>query len=92
MEFLLKLIILLYIIMSIAAFFMYYIDKRKAIKKKWRIPEATLLGVSFFGGSFGAFAAMRIFRHKTKHAKFYITVPLMMILHIALIVFVIYKL
>ena len=92
MKFELKFIILFFVIMSIVAFIMYFIDKRKAIKKKWRIPEATLLTVSFLGGSFGAFAAMKAFRHKTQHAKFYITVPIMLILHIAAIAFAVYKL
>lgn len=92
MNFKLKFIILFFIIMSIVTFIMYFIDKRKAVKKRWRIPEATLLTVSFLGGSFGAFLAMKTFRHKTQHAKFYITVPVMMVLHIALIGFAVYKL
>ena len=64
---------------------MFYSDKQKAKKHRWRIPESTLLLSAFIGGSFGAFAAMKIFRHKTKHAKFYICVPLFMILHILVI-------
>lgn len=79
------LIIYLVIVNSISLS-MFYIDKQKAKKHLWRIPEATLLMSALIGGSFGAFAAMRIFRHKTKHAKFYILVPLFMILHIIIIV------
>lgn len=79
-----KIIVLYLAIVNAAAFFLYGIDKKKAIKNKWRIPEKTLLGVAFFGGSIGAFAGMRVFHHKTKHWKFKIGVPLCFILHIAL--------
>ena len=55
---------------SIINFFMYGIDKRKAKKGKWRIPEKALLLTSFCGGAVGGFAAMQLFRHKTKHWYF----------------------
>lgn len=51
------------------------IDKQKARRGAWRIPEATLMGVAVLGGSIGAIAGMRLFRHKTKHPKFYIGLP-----------------
>ena len=51
------------------------IDKQKARRGAWRIPEATLMGVAILGGSIGAIAGMRLFRHKTKHPKFYIGLP-----------------
>lgn len=73
------------LIINIAAFIMYYADKRKAVKHRWRIPESTLIGIAAIGGSIGAFAAMRIFRHKTKHPKFYITIPLLIVIHLAII-------
>ncbi len=79
-------VIVYLIIINIISFLMFYIDKRKAKKHLWRIPEATLLFFAFIGGSFGAFIAMRLFRHKTKHAKFYVCVPLFMIIHIIIIV------
>ena len=72
------------ILMNLAAFAMYGIDKNRAIKDKWRIPEKTLLIVALVGGSLGALAGMRVFHHKTKHWKFMIGVPACMILHIAL--------
>ncbi len=87
MNYQLTIIITYFIIMSIVAFILYFIDKRRAIRHKWRISEATLLTVSCIGGSFGAFLAMKKLRHKTKHAKFYITVPLMMIIHIVIIIY-----
>lgn len=56
------------------------IDKAKAIKNQWRIPEKTLLGLAFAGGSVGALLGMYLFRHKTRKARFVAGVPLMMIL------------
>lgn len=58
------------------------IDKRKAIRKKWRIPEATLLTVAIVGGSIGSIAGMHIFRHKTRHLKFSIGLPLILAIQI----------
>ena len=75
------------LLMNLLAFILYGIDKLKAKKGAWRIPEATLLLVAFLGGSVGAFLGMEIFRHKTKHAKFKILVPLFLILHIALVAY-----
>ena len=75
------------LLMNLLAFVLYGIDKLKAKKGAWRIPEATLLLVAFLGGSVGAFLGMEIFRHKTKHAKFKILVPLFLILHIALAIY-----
>lgn len=85
-------IILYFIIINILTFILYFTDKRKAMHHRWRIPESTLIALSLLGGSFGAYLAMKIFRHKTKHPKFYITIPLMMILHTALIIVAFVKL
>ena len=76
------------LLMNLLAFILYGVDKRKAQRGAWRIPEATLLLVAFLGGSVGAFLGMEIFRHKTKHAKFKILVPLFLVLHIALAVYI----
>lgn len=62
-------------------------DKYKARKKLWRIPEATLIGVAVIGGSVGALAGMYTFRHKTKHPKFTIGVPLILFMQIAAALF-----
>lgn len=74
------------VIINIVSFSMFYADKQKAKKHLWRIPESTLIISALIGGSFGAFAAMKLFRHKTKHAKFYILIPVFMVLHIFIIV------
>ncbi len=70
---------------NLIAFVLYGIDKRRSIKDKWRIPESTLLGVAFVGGGIGAWAAMQLFRHKTKHWYFNVLVPVCIIGHIILI-------
>lgn len=62
-------------------------DKYKARKKLWRIPESTLMGVAVIGGSVGALAGMYTFRHKTKHPKFTIGVPLILLMQIAAALF-----
>ena len=58
-------------------------DKRKAQKKLWRIPEATLLTVAAIGGSIGSLLGMYTFRHKTKHLKFTLGIPAILILQLA---------
>jgi uncharacterized membrane protein YsdA (DUF1294 family) len=62
-------------------------DKIKAKKNRWRIPEATLLGLCAAGGSLGGIIGMYLFRHKTKHPKFYISLPLMLILQSILLAY-----
>ncbi len=71
-----------YLIVNIIVFIMYGIDKYKATHKKWRIPEATLIGAAVFG-VFGALAGMYVIRHKTQKPKFYITVPVILVLELA---------
>lgn len=61
------------ILFSIITFFLYFSDKRKAIKGDWRIPEKVLLLSSFLGGAFGGYFAMLVFRHKTKGEHWYFT-------------------
>ena len=61
------------ILLSIITFFAYHIDKKKAESGKWRAKEKTLLLLSFFGGAFGGYPAMLIFRHKTKGEHWYFT-------------------
>ena len=76
--------LLLYLLLiNAVAFLLMLADKRKAEKKLWRIPESTLLTSAVFGGSIGALAGMYTFRHKTKHLKFTLGVPAILILQIA---------
>ena len=84
-----KWVLLILAAVKLLAFALYGVDKVKAKKGAWRIPEATLLLVAFLGGSVGALLGMEVFRHKTRHAKFRILVPLFLILHIALAVYMV---
>ena len=69
-------ILLAYLVLiNAAAFLLMLIDKQKARRGAWRIPEATLIGTAILGGGIGAIAGMRLFRHKTKHPKFYLGLP-----------------
>ena len=61
------------------------IDKRKAQKGAWRIPEATLLTIAAIGGSMGALLGMYHFHHKTKHPKFTVGIPLILVAQVATI-------
>lgn len=76
---------------NIVTFAAFGIDKWKAGHDKWRIPEATLLLLAFCGGALGAYIGMKVFRHKTKHKKFTILVPIFIILHLALLIYVLVK-
>ncbi|MBO6215965.1 MAG: DUF1294 domain-containing protein [Lachnospiraceae bacterium] len=67
---------------NLIAFALYGIDKKNAVKKQWRIPEATLIGVAAMGGGIGAILGMFFWHHKTRKWKFRIMVPLCVILWI----------
>ncbi|MBO5828236.1 MAG: DUF1294 domain-containing protein [Paludibacteraceae bacterium] len=75
------------IILNIVTFAVYGIDKIKAKKGAWRIPEKSLLLLAFIGGSLGAAAGMRFWRHKTLHPQFKWGVPLILLFHLALIAY-----
>ena len=81
------LIIYLFLI-NLIGFILMFIDKRRAIKHKWRISEAALISICAIGGSIGGYAGMQVFRHKTKHIKFYIGVPAIIIIQLALIFYI----
>ena len=83
-------IIVCLLLVNVVTFFTYGIDKYKAKKGKWRISEATLLLMAFLGGSIGAGLGMKAFHHKTMHKKFYIVVPTIIILQLAIAVWLAY--
>ena len=69
------------------AFIVYGIDKYKAKKAKWRIPEATLLLLAVVGGSVGAWIGMKVWHHKTMHKKFKYGIPAILLIQIALMAY-----
>lgn len=78
-------------VINIVAFVLYGIDKWKAAHDKWRIKEATLIGSAVIGGSIGALAGMKVFRHKTKHKKFTIGVPVILAIQVAAVLYALFK-
>ena len=71
------------VIINIATVIIYGWDKLCAIKRWWRVPEITLLVFAAIGGSIGALLGMRIFHHKTLHLKFKYSVPVILMLQLA---------
>ncbi len=79
------------IVMNVIGFFIMGIDKWKAKRNSWRIPEKTLFLVTLLGGGIGTNIGMYYFRHKTKKMEFIIGFPTITILEIVLIIYVIVK-
>lgn len=71
------------ILANLAAFILMGVDKSKARRHRWRIPERTLFLCAALGGSVGAMAGMWFFRHKTKHWYFVVGMPAILALQIA---------
>ena len=76
--------------LNLLTFIIYGIDKFKAKKAKWRIPESTLLLLAVFGGSIGAWLGLQVWRHKTQHKKFYIGIPVIIVVQIALSIYLLF--
>lgn len=84
-----KILIIYLLVINLVAFTLYGIDKGKAKRHRWRIPEATLIGIGAVGGSIGALLGMYSFRHKTQHWKFKIGIPVLLIAQIVLAIILI---
>lgn len=76
-------------VINLAGFIMYAVDKAK--QKTRRIPEKTLLNFARLGGGLGCWLGMKVFRHKTLHKQFRITVPLWTIIWLGFIIFILIK-
>lgn len=72
---------------NILGFVLMGIDKQKARRKKWRIPEKTLFLTAIVGGSIGSILGMQVFRHKTRHTSFVVGMPCILIVQIFLAVY-----
>ena len=73
------------IIISIIAVSLTIKDKKAAQNNKWRIPESTLMTVGLLGGATAMLITAKIIRHKTKHLKFMIGLPVQIALHIIIL-------
>lgn len=86
-----KYLLVYLLIINAAGFLLMLADKLKARQGAWRIPEKTLMGVAALGGSIGSLIAMNTFRHKTKHPKFTVGIPLILALQILAAVLILAK-
>ena len=77
-----------YALINIITFFVYGLDKLKAVSHWWRIPERMLLGLAAAGGSVGAYLGMIVFRHKTLKPLFRFGVPVIMLVHVIVAVYI----
>lgn len=78
------LILLYFFIINLVGFLLMLVDKRRAIKHEWRISELKLFVVSIIGGSIGSYLGMYCFRHKTKHLKFTLGIPIIILIQLYL--------
>ena len=74
---------------NVVTFILYGVDKSRAKKGHWRIPEKTLFLSAILGGSIGAIAGMQVFRHKTKHWYFQYGMPAILLIQVVLCVFLV---
>ncbi len=77
-------VLLIYLLLiNAVGFLIMLVDKQKARKKLWRIPEATLMTVALIGGSLGSLIGMRVCHHKTRKPKFRLGIPAILVLQAA---------
>ena len=79
------------IVINLIGILIMYIDKRRAMYGRWRIPEKTLIIIALLGGSIGCMIGMKLFRHKTQKIKFVLGYPTILIAETILIVYFLVK-
>lgn len=72
--------VLYLVLINLISLMIFGMDKKKAEKGLFRFSERFLLALAFFGGALGIWTGMHLYRHKTKKAKFYIGIPLVLLL------------
>lgn len=77
--------------MNLIGFAIMGIDKRRAVKKLWRIPESTLFIIALIGGSIGSIIGMQVFHHKTRHWYFVYGMPAILLLQVVAVIVLIYS-
>ena len=80
-----EIVIVYLVVINVATFLTYGIDKWMAKKSLWRIREASLLGLAVLGGSIGAWLGMKVWHHKTMHKKFKYGIPLILVVQIVIV-------
>lgn len=84
-----KLILIYLLIINALGFLLMLVDKIKAKKNRWRIPERPLILTAVIGGSIGSLAGMYLFRHKTLHPKFTMGIPVILALQVVAVIWLI---
>ena len=87
----LRYVVLYFFIINLVGFLAMGIDKYKAQKDLWRIPEGTLITIALIGGSIGAIIGMKTFRHKTKKLKFSVGLPTILISEVCAVIYCLVK-
>lgn len=82
-----KLLYIYLVVINLIGFAVMFLDKQRAIRHAWRIPEKTLFLAALLGGSLGTTLGMEICRHKTKHWYFRFGMPLILIIQIGLLTY-----
>ena len=85
---LIKILLVYLLIVNALGFILMLVDKIKAKKNLWRIPEATLFLVAAIGGSIGSILGMYTFRHKPKHVSFLLGMPLILAVQIVIVILI----
>lgn len=88
---LLTLLVIHLCVISLISIFVTISDKLKAKRGKWRVPEAVLMLLSAVGGAFAMYVTMHLIRHKTKHKKFMVGIPIIMVFHLILLAWILYS-
>ena len=86
-----KLFLIYLAVVNLAAFALMGVDKRRAKRGAWRIPERTLFLPAILGGSPGAILGMQVFRHKTRHRQFAVGIPLILLVQLVIVGLLIWK-
>ena len=79
------------IVINLLGLLIMVLDKFLAIKQLWRIPEIVLMGVAAVGGSVGCLVGMYGFRHKTRHLKFVVGIPVIIVCHLVILYFTVFR-
>ncbi|WP_252249805.1 DUF1294 domain-containing protein [Clostridium sp. ZBS13] len=82
-----KIVLIYLLFINFIGFCIMLVDKNRAIHKEWRVPEKTLIGISIIGGSIGMILGMFTFRHKTKHLKFLLGIPVIIIIQFYIVIY-----
>ena len=86
-----KALLIWYALACVVLFVLMGLDKGKAKRERWRVSETTLFAWALLGGAAGGWLGMRVFHHKTLHAKFRFAFPLLTLAHAAVLLWLVLR-